>query len=107
WNKLDQILQLDARGLSALAHAVGPSSISNIAKSPALSSWADAWYVYEDVCLVCTSLWIGSWHSNSTQLYSTLNADSSRANGRKLHFGGNNLTINGPVVKSVGLGIKG
>jgi len=33
--------------------------------------------VYEDVCLVCAGLWIGSWRGNSTQSYSTANGASN------------------------------
>lgn len=123
WNELDRILQLDAGGTECpstccrppadspiLKHPVPPlgSASSGAAKSPALSSWADAWHLYEDVCLVCASLWIGSWRGNSTQSYSTLNADGSRANWGAVRLeGDDDLTIDGPVVRSIGLGIEG
>ncbi|KAL4071859.1 hypothetical protein J3A83DRAFT_4236902 [Scleroderma citrinum] len=123
WNELDRILQLDAGGTEcpstccrppvdspSLKHPISAlgSTSPGTAKSPALSSWADAWHLYEDVCLVCASLWVGSWRDNSTQSYSTVNPDGSKANwGRVRLEGDDDLTIDGPVVRSVGLGIEG
>lgn len=34
--------------------------------------WTDAWRVYEDVCIICAGLWIGSWRGNSRASYSTV-----------------------------------
>lgn len=123
WNELERILQLDVGGTDCLTTCCRPpvdspmlkhpSSSSAVAgtstsKSPALSSWADAWHVYEDVCLVCASLWIGSWRGNSTQSYSTENPDGSRADWGGVRLtGDDDLTIDGPLVRNIGLGIEG
>ncbi|KAI5984480.1 hypothetical protein EDC04DRAFT_2873872 [Pisolithus marmoratus] len=123
WNEIERILQLDAGGTdyptTCCRPPVGspilkrPSSSSAVAgagtsKSPALSSWADAWRVYEDVCLVCASLWIGSWRSNSTQSYSTVNPDGTKADWGGIRLtGDDDLTVDGPLVRSIGLGIEG
>lgn len=33
--------------------------------------WTDVWRVYEDVCIICAGLWLGSWRGNSRASYST------------------------------------
>lgn len=35
------------------------------------------WRMYEEVCLLCASLWIGAWRSNPSQPYSTTNSHGS------------------------------
>lgn len=47
---------------------------SSESKSRYLTSiLSDAWRIYEDVCIVCAGLWIGSWRGNSAASYSTAN----------------------------------
>lgn len=123
WNELERILQLDVGGTDCpttccrppvdspiLKHPTSGSVVAGTGttKSPGLSSWADAWRVYEDVCLVCASLWIGSWRGNSTQSYSTVNPDGSKADWGGVRLtGDDDLTIDGPLVRNIGLGIEG
>ncbi|KAH9025910.1 hypothetical protein EDB84DRAFT_361093 [Lactarius hengduanensis] len=54
--ELDRILQLDA-DTNGIAHA-------HRASSPDWA-WADAWGVYEDVCVVCAGLCSGLWRSGN------------------------------------------
>ncbi|KAH9168538.1 hypothetical protein EDB89DRAFT_1855427 [Lactarius sanguifluus] len=56
WTELDRILQLDA-DTNGVARA-------HRASSP-VWAWADAWGVYEDVCVVCARLCSGLWRSGN------------------------------------------
>ncbi|KAH8980082.1 hypothetical protein EDB92DRAFT_2107324 [Lactarius akahatsu] len=59
WTELDRILQLDAdtNGVArARAHRA----------SAPVWAWADAWGVYEDVCVVCARLCSGLWRSDNS-----------------------------------------
>ncbi|KAF8882955.1 hypothetical protein BD779DRAFT_1541018 [Infundibulicybe gibba] len=73
WNELERILQLDSDNPSSHT-CCGPSANSELmAKSKSITAWTDAWRVYEDVCIICAGLWLGSWRGNSTMSYSTAN----------------------------------
>ncbi|KAH9025915.1 hypothetical protein EDB84DRAFT_1611676, partial [Lactarius hengduanensis] len=56
WTELDRILQLDAdtNGVARAHRAPSP-----------VWAWADAWGVYEDVCVVCARLCSGLWRSGN------------------------------------------
>ena len=36
------------------------------------STWTDVWRVYEDVCMMCASLWMGVWKNTSTPVLAGL-----------------------------------
>ncbi|KAH8985050.1 hypothetical protein EDB86DRAFT_3105849 [Lactarius hatsudake] len=57
WTELDRILQLDAdtNGVARAHRAPSP-----------VWAWADAWGVYEDVCVVCARLCSGLWRSDNS-----------------------------------------
>jgi hypothetical protein len=83
-------------------HSVCCDSSNNLTKVP--SSWADGWRVYEDVCIICAGLWIGSWRSSSMASYSTGNG----ANWGSVRLeGDDDLTMGGSYVRNLGMGIEG
>jgi hypothetical protein len=60
--------------------------------------------VYEDVCIICAGLWMGSWRGNSTMSYST----SNDANWGSVRLeGDDDLSISGSYVRNLGMGIEG
>lgn len=70
------------------------------------SGWAGIWRVYEDVCIVCAGLWMGTWRNNSVVSYSTV--DGNMANwGRVRLDGDDDLSVGGSHVRSLGMGIEG
>ncbi|KAF8197008.1 hypothetical protein BJ912DRAFT_1056100 [Pholiota molesta] len=102
WNEIDRILQLD----SANSHACcGPSKRGPPPKSKSITTWTDAWQVYEDVCIICAGLWMGSWRGNSPMSYSTVNGPE---NWGAIHLeGDDDLSVNSSYVRNVGMGIEG
>ncbi|KAF7983593.1 hypothetical protein HWV62_20489 [Athelia sp. TMB] len=97
WNELDRLLRLDSDD---------QYTCCSPPDSRAPSSWADAWRVYEDVCIVCAGLWIGSWRGNSSMSYSTRNGNMENWGSVRLE-GDDDLSINGAYVRTVGMGIEG
>ncbi|KAF5341551.1 hypothetical protein D9758_012571 [Tetrapyrgos nigripes] len=94
WNELERILSLDSshtHDLSCCSPA-SPSGAYNDPKYKAITAWTDVWRVYEDVCLVCAGLWIGTWRGNSPQSYST--ADGASNWGAVRLEGDDDLTLN-------------
>ena len=62
--------------------------------------------MYEDVCLVCAGLWIGSWRGNSSASYSTGNG--SIADWGKVRLDGDDdLSLGSAYMRNVGMGIEG
>ena len=103
WNELDRILRLE--GSDCLYDCCQLSSEVNPKVKP-ISPWTDAWQLYEDVCLVCAGLWIGSWRGNSSASYSTRNG--SIADWGKVQLDGDDdLSMGGAYMRHVGLGIEG
>ncbi|KAF9265039.1 hypothetical protein L218DRAFT_899300 [Marasmius fiardii PR-910] len=108
WNELDRILQLDP----SRSHHNGcctPMVPNEALKSKYVSAWTDVWRVYEDVCLVCAGLWMGSWRGNSTSSYSTANG---ARNWGSVHLeGDDDLTFDGfsegGQMRNLGQGIEG
>jgi len=130
WNEIDRILQLDTE----TAHGSCCSSVGDVSAKPkAATIWPDAWQVYEDVCIICAGLWMGSWRGNSTASYSTaggaenwgsvrLEGDddlslqnmlggsgSSAANGNGNEIAKAKMSIDSSrtYVRSLGMGIEG
>lgn len=105
WNEIERILELDA-DQSGHHSCCGPSSSPDSpAKPKFVSTWTDAWRVYEDVCIICAGLWLGTWRGNSTQSYSTANGPE---NWGAVHLeGDDDLTMSGSYVRNVGMGIEG
>ncbi|KAF8876798.1 hypothetical protein CPB84DRAFT_1715003 [Gymnopilus junonius] len=100
WNEIDRILRLDSEDTSH--NCCGPSSEL---KSKSITAWTDAWQVYEDVCIICAGLWMGSWRGNSTMSYSTANGVENWGSVRL--EGDDDLTVDGAYVRNVGMGIEG
>ncbi|KAF9484543.1 hypothetical protein BDN70DRAFT_872322 [Pholiota conissans] len=99
WNEIDRILQLDSANASH--NCCGPSQQS----SKAVTTWTDPWQVYEDVCIICAGLWIGSWRGNSPMSYSSVNGPE---NWGAVHLeGDDDLSVKGTYVRNVGMGIEG
>ncbi|KAH7925742.1 hypothetical protein BV22DRAFT_1194947 [Leucogyrophana mollusca] len=103
WNELERILQLDGDQCNHECCRPG-TEFDGRAKSP--SSWTDAWRIYEDVCIVCAGLWMGSWRSNSTMSYSTGNGSMANWGSVRLE-GDDDLSLGGAFVRNVGMGIEG
>ncbi|KAJ7161996.1 hypothetical protein C8R43DRAFT_991893 [Mycena crocata] len=116
WNELNRILQLD----SSSAHDHSCCSMASLsqdpkAKSSPITAWTDAWRVYEDVCVICAGLWMGSWRGNSIMSYST--ADGASNWGSVRLEGDEDLSLRalgveassspGGHVRSLGMGIEG
>ncbi|KAJ7263125.1 hypothetical protein B0H12DRAFT_1103444 [Mycena haematopus] len=115
WNEINRILQLDAS--SAHDHSCCTlGSLSQDGKSPksnSITAWTDAWRVYEDVCVICAGLWMGSWRGNSAMSYSTADGPSNWGSIRlegdedlSLRALGAAVNVDGHV-RSVGMGIEG
>ncbi|KAK2465002.1 hypothetical protein APHAL10511_003078 [Amanita phalloides] len=60
-----------------------------------LSTWSDGWRVYEDVCIICAGLWLGSWRGNSKMSYSTENGLENW--GAVRLEGDDDLTLSGSI----------
>ncbi|KAJ3753991.1 hypothetical protein EV360DRAFT_87263 [Lentinula raphanica] len=114
WYELDRILQLDSSTCHSTSHSCCTPGLSDIPdpKSKLTNSWTDVWRVYEDVCLVCAGLWIGSWRGNSIQSYSTSNGAENWGSIRL--EGDDDLTLNtiaasseGGQIRTLGAGIEG
>lgn len=117
WNELDRLLALDSpeQEHEHDHHCCAPSSPDPKSKGGAAASWSDAsWRVYEDVCLVCASLWmgVGSWKSNSTMSYSTAssggNVGAMSNWGSAQQEGDQDWSMGGNhYVRTLGMGIEG
>ncbi|KAF8175503.1 hypothetical protein K438DRAFT_1847819 [Mycena galopus ATCC 62051] len=115
WNELNRILQLDVS--SAHDHSCcTPGSLSSqdskSTKSTSVTAWTDVWRVYEDVCVICAGLWIGSWRGNSAMSYSTADGPSNwgsiRLEGDEdLSLRALGADVAASPVRSVGMGIEG
>lgn len=103
WNELERILQLD--GDQCAQTCCRPSSETDARNKPS-SSWTDPWRIYEDVCIVCAGLWMGSWRSNSVASYSTGNGSLANWGSIRLE-GDDDLTVDGTFVRNLGMGIEG
>ena len=70
------------------------------------SSWTGLWRVYEDVCVICAGLWMGTWRNNSVASYSTV--DGNMANWGQVRLeGDDDLSAGGSYVRNLGMGIEG
>ncbi|KAF9233259.1 hypothetical protein BU15DRAFT_90420 [Melanogaster broomeanus] len=101
WNELERILRLE--GNDCKYDCCQPSPEVDPKAKP-MSNWTDAWQLYEDVCVVCAGLWIGSWRNNSTASYSTGNGSNW---GSVQLDGDDDLSIGGTFVRNLGMGIEG
>ncbi|KAJ3810910.1 hypothetical protein F5876DRAFT_76333 [Lentinula aff. lateritia] len=114
WNELDRILQLDSSNSHSSNFSCCTPGFSDVSdqKLGLITAWTDVWRVYEDVCLVCASLWIGSWRGNSIQSYSTSNGAENWGSIRL--EGDDDLTLSTIAgnseraqIRSLGAGIEG
>ncbi|THH12947.1 hypothetical protein EW146_g7222 [Bondarzewia mesenterica] len=100
WTELDRLLQRDAGEASHhAAHACG--AVGTV--EPGATAWGDAWRLYEEVCIVCAGLWMGSWRGNSTASYSSTGGNWG---GVQLE-GDDDLSMGGSYMRSLGNGIEG
>lgn len=98
WNEVDRLLQLDAENGGSHTCCAPPTTAD--AKSKLITTWTDAWRVYEDVCIMCAGLWMGSWRNNSVMSYSSANGSGNWGSVRL--EGDDDLTM-----RTVGAGIEG
>jgi hypothetical protein len=110
WTEIDRLLKLDGDSHDHHQHhhshgpAVSPGGIGNG------SGWPDVWRIYEDVCVLCAGLWLGTWRRNSLASYATLDgADAHRAQwGAARAPGDVDLSFpGGSTVRGIGAGIEG
>ena len=125
WTELDKLIQFTSPDSSDSAtptwsttnsSSFYPTSKSQSRLASITSSWSDVWRVYEDVCVICAGLWMGSWRSSSS---SSPSRDPSRAeNWGSIRLTGDDVPSNGPdddaksgksrmYVRTVGMGIEG
>ncbi|KAH8113091.1 hypothetical protein DFH11DRAFT_361122 [Phellopilus nigrolimitatus] len=131
WTELDRILKLDSSQAANHPHAhehsqglclpgkpgapVSASGRGGSAGSPTPAPWADAFALYEDVCLLCATLWmgLGTWRSNSHQSFSTAapGAGGARAPpgawGAIRLEGDDDWSLEGTHMRALGRGIEG
>jgi len=106
WTELERILQIDGYHTSICCSPI-PRTSSSKSKAPAGSAWADIWRVYEDVCVICAGLWMGSWRSTSTL------SNSFAQNWGSIHLDGDDYISvrksndSYAYVRNVGMGIEG
>jgi len=70
------------------------------------SAWSDVWRLYEDVCIICAGLWMGTWRDNSVASYSTVDGNMSNW-GQVQLAGDDDLSVGGSYVRNLGMGIEG
>ncbi|EMD36073.1 hypothetical protein CERSUDRAFT_115984 [Gelatoporia subvermispora B] len=71
WTELDRLLQLDASDHPHHDACCDPSHGNHKRMRGSSSTWTDVWRVYEDVCIMCAGLWMGSWRGSSPLVYSS------------------------------------
>lgn len=98
WTEVDRLLKRDSGEGGGCSCSSPPTE-----KSRTITAWTDAWRVYEDVCLICAGLWMGSWRGNSTASYSSTSAGGW---GSVRLDGDDDLTV-GSTVRQLGQGIEG
>ena len=75
-------------------------------KPKLISAWTDVWRIYEDVCLICASLWMGTWRNNSSMPHSA--SDGSLSNWGRIQLeGDDDLTVQGSYIRNPGMGLEG
>ncbi|KAL6310279.1 hypothetical protein BKA93DRAFT_755212 [Sparassis latifolia] len=105
WTELDRLLQLDSGDCNDVCcDATGASIKSRTSTS---SSWTDIWRVYEDVCVMCAGLWMGSWRGTPVATYSSINGRSENWGSIRLEGNDDVALRSHPYVRSVGMGIEG
>ncbi|TFK68934.1 hypothetical protein BDN72DRAFT_841243 [Pluteus cervinus] len=105
WNEIERILQLDTEQCDNHCCGHGTAQNPDIPLKPnkSITAWTDAWRVYEDVCLICAGLWIGSSSSGwRTRDVGAENWGAIRLDGDDV------LKVNATgYVRNVGMGIEG
>ncbi|EIN04515.1 hypothetical protein PUNSTDRAFT_76382, partial [Punctularia strigosozonata HHB-11173 SS5] len=112
WTELNRILDRDGSGHHHDCADCGvPASSSSSSSSPGspnakpkTSAWTDVWRLYEDVCVICAGLWMGSWRANSRASYTSVNGNQW---GQAREDGDQDLSIDGTYVRNLGMGIEG
>ena len=86
-----------------------PAVIPGKGNNTLTSAWADIWRVYEDACVLCAGLWMGSWRNGS--FYSS---SRQRGDWGAIHLeGDDDLSIRRKrdesyvYVRNLGMGIEG
>lgn len=111
WNELNRILTLDASHADHSCCSLSPEGKPPKSPLAPITAWTDAWRVYEDVCVICAGLWLGSWRGNSLSSYST--AEGSANWGAIRLEGDTDLSLRALTdqdlghVRTVGMGIEG
>lgn len=82
-----------------------------------MNTWTDAYRIYEDVCLLCATLWIGlgTWRSNSRQSFESSTGigvtgsgvAGGKAWGAARSPGDDDYSLEGTRMRTLGRGIEG
>lgn len=113
WTEIDRILKLeDCCPEDQLNQKLFPVSVTEPSTpSPWSASpcWSDPFRVYEDVCLLCATLWmgIGTWRSNSRTSFSSVSAGKPGQWGSVRLEGDEDWSIDGSHMRNLGVGIEG
>ncbi|KAH9946749.1 hypothetical protein B0H21DRAFT_742241 [Amylocystis lapponica] len=103
WTELDRLLQLDTGDHPD--SCCDPSTSTGKPRTSVSSAWTDVWRVYEDVCVICAGLWMGSWRAHSISNPRVENWGSIRLEGNDDDVALSKGSFS--YVRTVGLGIEG
>ncbi|KAF9005013.1 hypothetical protein BDQ17DRAFT_1353622 [Cyathus striatus] len=101
WTELDRILSLSPPPPSCCSSST-PHTHTHTATASIMNSWTDVWRVYEDVCLLCAGLWMGSWKNGQGGTGGVrLDGEDELQVDEERESGG------GVYVRNLGMGIEG
>ncbi|KZT66324.1 hypothetical protein DAEQUDRAFT_813671 [Daedalea quercina L-15889] len=100
WSEIDRLLRVDAGEHSD--DCCDPSSSTGNPRTSS-SSWTDIWRVYEDVCVMCAGLWMGTWRGGPSYPHGSSNWGSIRLEGDDAL----SLRPTKTYVRTLGMGIEG
>ncbi|TCD60991.1 hypothetical protein EIP91_009181 [Steccherinum ochraceum] len=110
WTELDRLMRLDSGNPDPSCCDPSPPDLYPRTRPGLGAAWSDMWRVYEDVCVLCAGLWIGSWRNPAS-------SSSSSPDGRSENWGSIRLEgddylslrseADNTYVRNVGMGIEG
>ncbi|KAH8105341.1 hypothetical protein BXZ70DRAFT_920533 [Cristinia sonorae] len=110
WSELDRLMRLDnGNPDSPCCDPTSPDQYSR-SRHTLGAAWSDMWRVYEDVCVLCAGLWIGSWRATSPSAHGL--SEPRSENWGSIRLGGEDYLslrseADSAYVRNVGMGIEG